>query len=197
MQAFVKRAISLAALLCLAAPLGAAPAKSQKQLADSMEKKIAAVRENGARERPKGQTTVFAQDEINAYFAERRLPMPEGVRSVTFDLTPGKVFSRARIDFDEITRERRNRNPLMHLFTGTHNVEVAARATSAGPGRVRVNVESVAIGGVTVPRMALQFFIERFVNPKYPNVRLDGEYTLPSRMDSVTIETRKGTVLQK
>lgn len=197
MQTYVKRAISLAALLCLAAPLGAAPAKSRKQLADSMEKKIAAVRENGECERPKKQTTVFAQDEINAYFAERRLPMPEGVRSVTFDLTPGKVFSRARIDFDEITRERRTRNPLMHLFTGTHNVEVAARATAAGAGKVRVNVESVAIGGVTVPRMALQFFIERFVNPKYPNVRLDGEYTLPAKMDSVTIDARKGTVVQK
>lgn len=197
MEALVKRAISLAVLLCLAAPLTAAPSRTQKQLADSMEKKIAAVRENGERGRPGKQTTVFAQDEVNAYFAERRLTMPEGVRSVTFDLTPGKVFSRARIDFDEITRERRNRNPLMHLFTGTHDVEVGARATSAGPGRVRVNVESVAIGGVTVPRMALQFFIERFVNPKYPKVRLDGEYTLPAKMDSVTIDMRKGTAVQK
>lgn len=162
-----------------------------------MEKKVALVRENGTKERPDKRVTIFEQDEVNAYFAERRLKMPEGVRSVNFVLTTGQVVSRARIDFDEITREKRSHNPLMYLFTGRHDVEVAARTSSAGAGMVHVTVESVAIDGVAVPRMALQFFIERFVNPKYPTVGLDRDYRLPSKMDSVVIGRSRGTVAQK
>ena len=184
-------------LSLIGASVYAAPAKGSKALADSMEKKIDSVRQNGAKEKPDKRTTVFNQDEINAYFAERRLKMPEGVRSVTFALTPGQVVSRSRIDFDDITRERRTRNPLMYLFTGLHNVEVVASTSSPGAGNVHVTVESVVIDGVAVPRMALQFFVDRFVSPKYPNVGLDRDYKLPSKMDSVVIGQGKGTVTQK
>lgn len=176
--------------------LGAAPAASQKTLADSMQKKVDLVRENGARPQPQRRVTAFDQDEINAYFAEHRLKIPDGVKSVVFALSPDRVVSKTRVDFDEITRERRSHNPLMYLFTGTHNVEVVARTRNAGAGAVHVAVESVVIDGVTVPRMALEFFIERFVNPKYPAVGLDRDYQLPSQMKSVVIGSRKGTVTQ-
>ena len=162
-----------------------------------MQKKIDEVRSNGEKARPSRRTTVFTQDEVNAYFAERRLTMPEGVRSVTFDLSADTVRSKARIDFDDITKSRRTSNPLMYLFTGVHNVEVEAHTASSGPGMVTVSVRSVQIDGVTVPKMALQFFVDRFVNPKYPNVDLDQDYRLPSKMDSVVIGQRKGTVTQK
>jgi len=188
--------IALACALLAVTSVAAAPVKSQKTLADSMEKKIALVRENGARPEPQKRVTIFEQDEINAYFAERRLKMPDGVKSVTFDLSTDKVVSQTRVDFDEITRERRNHNPLMYLFTGTHNVEVVARTRNSGAGAIHVAVESVVIDGVTVPRMALQFFIERFVNPKYPTVGLDRDYQLPSKMKSVVVGARKGTVTQ-
>jgi hypothetical protein len=183
-------------MLALTAQLAAAPPASQKSLADSMEKKVNLVRDNGVRGEPQKKVTVFSQDEINAYFAERRLKMPDGVKTVTFDLSPDRVVSRTRVDFDEITRERRSRNPLMYLFNGMHNVEVVARTSNAGVGFVHVTVESVVIDGVTVPRMALEFFIERFVAPKYPTVGLDRSYQLPSKMKSVVIGSRKGTVTQ-
>ncbi|HUS18534.1 MAG TPA: hypothetical protein VMZ25_02695 [Terriglobales bacterium] len=169
----------------------------QTQLADAMHKKIDSIKENGAKARPAKKSTVFTQEEVNAYFAERRVKMPEGVRSVTFDLSPNSVHAKARIDFDDITRARRTSNPLMYLFTGIHNVDVVAQTGSAGPGMVHVTVESVVIDGVTVPRMALNFFIDRFVSPKYPSVDLDQDYRLPAKMDAVVIGQRKGTVTQK
>lgn len=188
--------LALTITLIFALTTGAA-AKTLRQLADSMETKIAAVRDNGAKDRPGRKITVFQQDEINAYFAERRLTMPDGVRSVKFALSPNQVRAQARIDFDDITRNRRSQNPLMYLFTGTHDVEVNARATAAGPGMVKVSVQSVTINGVTVPRMALEFFIDRYVSPKYPQVGLDQDYRLPAKMDSVIIGPRQGTVTQK
>ncbi|HUQ49541.1 MAG TPA: hypothetical protein VM056_02415 [Terriglobales bacterium] len=173
----------------------AAPASTTK-LADAMQRKIDFVTVNGRKAIPEKKSTVFAQDEINAYFAERRLKMPEGVRSVKFQLRPELVTANASIDFDEITREKRSLNPLMYLFTGLHDVTVTARAVPLGKGEVRVTVETVTIDGVTVPKMALKFFVERYVNPKYPNVGLDHEYRLPAKMNSVIIQKAKGTVNQ-
>ncbi|HUR37133.1 MAG TPA: hypothetical protein VM009_04900 [Terriglobales bacterium] len=199
----IKYSSALCAMLVLVVmgvrALAAAPSASdQTKLADSMDKKIGAVRENGAKARPTAKTTVFTQDEVNAYFAERRVPkMPEGVRSVRFVLSADSVLAKARIDFDDITRSRRTSNPLMYLFSGVHNVEVIAKTGNAGPGMVHAAVESVTIDGVSVPRMALQFFIDRFVNPKYPQVDLDQDYKLPAKMDSVVIGAGKGTVTQK
>jgi hypothetical protein len=58
-------------------------------------------------------------------------------------------------------------------------------------------VESVTIDGTNVPRMALQMFVNHYVKPKYPNVDLDAEYKLPTRMDSATIKTQEGVIVQK
>ena len=136
------------------------------------------------------------QTEINAYFAERRVKMPDGVRSVRFVLTPGTVTAYARIDFDEITASARSRHPLLAIFSGTHDIQVVADASGAG-GMTHVNVRSVMLDGVSIPRMALEMFIEKWVNPKYPTIKLDGDYKLPAKIDIVTIDERRGVVTQK
>jgi hypothetical protein len=61
---------------------------------------------------------------------------------------------------------------------------------------VHVSVESVAIDGLTVPKIALELFVERFVNPKFPNVGLDRDYRLPAKMKSAIIGERTGTIKQ-
>jgi hypothetical protein len=35
------------------------------------------------------------------------------------------------------------------------------------------------------------------VNPKYPAVRLDGQYKLPAKLDTVNVGTHQSTVTQK
>ena len=60
-----------------------------------------------------------------------------------------------------------------------------------------VNVRSVVLDGVSIPKMVLEMFIEKWVNPKYPSIKLDGEYKLPARIDTVKIEERRGVVTQK
>ena len=178
-------------------PAFAAPDRKTADLADSMQRKIDLINANAKNPEPEDATTVFQQDEINAYFAERRLKMPDGVRSVIFDLDPQKVSAHARIDFDEITRAHRSSNPLLQLFTGVHDVDVVADAGNPRQGTVRVTVRSVAIDGVTVPNLILDLFVKRFVNPKYPSVGLDRDYTLPAHISSVAIAEHKGTVNQE
>jgi hypothetical protein len=164
--------------------------------ADSMQRKIDFLKRNATITPADPRPTIFSQTEINAYFAQRRVKLPEGVMSVNFNLSPGIVTAITRVDFDELTANKRGYNPLLAIFSGVHDVQVVASA-SGRAGTASVYVRSVTLDGVSVPRMALEMFIRRFVNPKYPSVSLDGEYHLPVRIDTVVIGDRRGTVTQK
>jgi hypothetical protein len=164
--------------------------------ADSMQRKIDFLKRNATITPADPRPTIFLQSEINAYFAQHRVKLPTGVMSVNFDLSPGLVNAKTRVDFDELTANKRGYNPLLAIFTGVHDVQVVATANGRA-GTASVYVRSVTLDGVSVPRMALEVFIHKFVNPKYPSVSLDGEYHLPVRIDSVIIGDRRGTVAQK
>jgi hypothetical protein len=166
--------------------------------ADAFEQKVAHIKENAKQAEPDPRPTNFSQEEINAYFSERRLPkMPEGVKSVRFELSADSVTAYTTVDFDELRRERKSSNPLLALFTGQHDTVVVAHTQPTSPGRVHVTVESVEIDGISVPKMALELFIDKWVKPKYPNVGLDNEYTLPARISSAQIRPQLGVIVQK
>jgi hypothetical protein len=185
----------IATILCFGAPKSAF--KSQAAAADSFQKKIEFIQTNAAASRPDPKPVVFAEEEINAYFAERRLKMPEGVKTVVFDLKPNQVTATTRVDFEQLRQSRPSANPLLSIFDGMHDCQVVAHTEPAGLGMVHVKVESVVIDGVTVPRMALQMFVDHYVKPKYPNVGLDNDYRLPARIESATIADQQGTTIQK
>lgn len=185
------------ALVALAPAAGKRLFKNDRAAADSFQSKVDLIKSNAAKSPPSQTSTVFSQEEINAYFSERRLKMPDGVQKVTFDLRPEEVTAFTRVDFEQLRQSRPSMNPLLAIFDGVHDCQVMAHAESAGPGRVRVRVESVTLDGVNVPRMALQMFVNHYVKPKYPNVDLDAEYKLPTRIDSATIKTQQGVVVQK
>jgi hypothetical protein len=164
--------------------------------ADSMQRKIDFLKRNANVTPPDPRPTIFSQTEINAYFAQRRVKMPEGIHSVTFDLSPGLVTARTRVNFDDLTANAHSYNPLLAIFRGVHDVQVVATANGSS-GSANVFVQSVTLDGVRVPRMALDLFIQKFVNPKYPSIALDGTYKLPVRLDKVMIADRRGTVTQR
>lgn len=189
----------MAMLLMIASAL-AAPKRAFKNdalAADSFEKKVAFIKQNAAATPPSTKPTPFSQEEINAYFAERRLKMPDGVKTVVFDLKKDQVTALTRVDFEQIRRDRPSMNPLLAIFDGIHDCQVVASTRSAGPGMVHVRVESVVIDGMTVPRMALEMFLKHYVTPKYPNVGLDNDYRLPARIDSAQIRDQEGVITQK
>jgi hypothetical protein len=171
---------------------------SEREAADSFQRKLEMVQHNATLETPESRPSIFFEEEINAYFSERRLPnMPDGVKSVRFQLRPANVTAHTTVDFDELRRQRNVRNPMLSVFTGQHDCEVQAVVGSAGPGKVRVRVESVSIDGVSIPMPLVEMFIDRFVNPKYPAVGVDREYSLPARIDSAVIKLEEGVIVQR
>ncbi len=179
-----------------APPPGSATEAQYRAATDSAARKFQHIEENGRRAHPDQTPTVFTEREINAYLASGQVELPKGVRRVRFNGTPGRVEANARVDFDAITAGRRSSNPLLGLFSGVHDVMVEARAGGAG-GRGQVHVESVAIDGIGVPRVALQFFIDHYLKPKHPEIGLDTTFQLPERIDIAIVGQHTLTITQK
>jgi hypothetical protein len=169
---------------------------STHRLADSMQRKLDHIERNGKLAHPDQTPTVMTEEEINDYFAAGRVKLPQGVKKVNFQGQSGILTTVATIDFDEIRAGQHSSNPLLSLFNGTHNVRVESDAAASG-GIAKIHIRTVSIDGVDVPRMALEFFINKYVKPKYPNVGMDSQFQLPDKVNTATINYHKLTVIQK
>ena len=73
---------------------------------------------------------------------------------------------------------------------------VQAHAHGSG-GQGIVQVDTVSLDGVEIPRFVLQLFVEKYLQPKYPNIGLDSRFALPDRIDTATVGRHKLTITQK
>ena len=155
-------------------------------LVASIEKKLRHVESNGAIAQPDPSPTDMTEQEINAYFASGRIKLPDGVQSVRFVGMDGAITAVARVDFDRIRSARKTSNPLLSVFSGVNDVEVQAHARgSAGKGLVQV--DSVALNGVEIPRFILELFVEKYVQPKHPEIGMDSRFDLPDRIATAAV----------
>jgi hypothetical protein len=164
--------------------------------ASSAEAKLQHIEENARRNPPDQRPTVLMEREINAYLASGKVQLPTGVRSVRFTGQNGVLNTTARVDFDAITAQSQSSNPLLSLFSGVHDVHAVAHASGSG-GKGRVQIDSIDIDGVNVPRMALQYFLDRYVTSKYPQVGMTSVFALPARIDTANIGDHQLVLTQK
>ena len=122
--------------------------------------------------------------------------MPAGVDSVELHGQPGIITGTARVDFDQVRAGAHSSNPLLSIFSGVHNVDVATHAHGAGHEGY-VHVDSVSLDGIEVPRFVLELFVEKFLQPKYPQLGLDSRFALPDRIDTATIGEHQVVITQK
>jgi hypothetical protein len=162
----------------------------------SMERKLQRVEANGAAAHPDQTPTEFSEEEVNSYLASGKVQLPSGVQSVTFQGEPGVITANTRVDFDQLKAGRRSSNPLLGMFSGVHDVIVQAHAHGSG-GQGIVNVDSVSLDGVEIPRFVLQLFVEKYLQPKYPNIGFDSRFALPDRIDTAIVGRHELTITQK
>jgi hypothetical protein len=177
-------------------PRQASQNSGRHRLADSADAKFAYIEQNGAKSQPDSTPTILSEDEINDYLASGRVQIPQGVKKVRLQGQSGKVTAFLTVDFDQLRENQRSSNPFMSLFSGTHDVTVETDAAGSG-GQGKVHVRTVSLDGTEIPRMALQFFVERYLTPKYPNVGLDSQFNLPNRIDAATVAYHKISLVQK
>jgi len=161
-----------------------------------MQAKLDHIRANSEHEHPDQTPTVLSEEEINDYLASNHVQLPQGVKKVRMEGRSGVVDAFVNVDFDEIRGGQRSANPLLSLFSGKHDVHLQADAAGSG-GQGKVHVRSVSIDGIDVPQMALQFFVEKYITPKYPNVGIDSTFKMPNKIDVATVNYHKLTLTQK
>jgi len=175
----------------------ASPARTSRSSdVASAEQKLRHIEANGQAARPDQTPTIFSELEINSYLASDNVILPEGVQSVKLVGEPGIITGTARVDFDRIREGTGSSNPLLSIFSGVHDVVVVAHAYGAGR-QGYVHVDSVSLDGVEIPRFVLQLFVEKYLQPKYPELGLDSRFSLPDRLDTATVGPHKLTVTQK
>lgn len=161
-----------------------------------MQAKLDHIQQNGRSPQPDQTPTVMTEEEVNDYFASGRIVLPQGVKKLQMEGRSGVVTAFLNVDFDEIRAGQKSANPMLSLFSGQHAVKVEANAAGSG-GQGRVHVRDVAIDGISVPQMALEYFVSKYISPKYPNVGIDSEFQLPDRIDLAAVGYHKLTVTQK
>ena len=177
-------------------PAPRASSDPSHRMAASMQGKLDHIRQNGERSKPDQTPTVLTEEEVNDYIASGRVELPQGVKKLTLEGRTGVVTAFLNVDFDEIRAGQKSSNPMLSVFSGQHDVRVEADASGSG-GEGRVSVREVSIDGFSVPRMALEYFVSKYITPKYPNIGLDSKFQLSNRIDTATVGYHKLTVTQK
>ena len=175
--------------------IAAVPAKNSPEAA-ALQRKLDHLDANSRRAHPDATPTVFPEQEVNAYLASGSFELPVGVESVRLRFEPGVISGTSHVDFDKALAGARSANPLLSIFSGVHEVAVTTHASGlAGQGYVQV--DSVSLDGITVPNFVLQLFIEKYLQPKYPQIGLDSRFALPDRIDRAKVENHQVTLVQK
>lgn len=164
--------------------------------ARSVEQKLQRLESNAASSRPNPAPTTFSDREVNAYLASDQVEMPNGVETVKLEFAPGTISGTARVDFDKALAGARSSNPLLSMFSGVHVVAAATHAHGDG-GKGYVHIDSVSLDGIDVPNFVLQIFIERYLQPKYPQIGLDSKFDLPDRIERATVSEHAISLVQK
>ena len=198
MKSSVRSLIALFLMFPAAAPSGKSKPISTKPPSDAavMEQKLLHLEANARLPHPDQTPTVFREQEVNAYLASDEIELPPGVQSVKLEGTPEVITGETKVDFDRIREGIHSSNPLLSIFSGVHDVVVIAHAHGAG-GQGYVHVDSVSLDGVEIPEFVLELFVEKYLQPKNPQIGLDSQFALPDRIDTATVGLHKLIVTQK
>ncbi len=174
------------------------PSASNNHTADyrALEQKLAYLKSNATRPHPDPKPVEFSESEVNAYFNEGGVKLPRGVSQVHLTSHPGIIDAHAHIDFEAIMQGRNSNNPLYSLFSGSHDLHAVAQAAGTN-GVASIQVQTVELDGVAVPQWAMEFFLQHYVTPRYPNVGMISTFKLPLRIQTATVESGKVKLEQR
>jgi len=144
---------------------------------------------------PPGSRVAIPASEFNDYLkSEVPLVIGPGVRNARVEMDAGNV-ARGYVDIDFLkVRQSHGEKPnwlMAQLLSGERPVVMTVRVTSGG-GKCRVDVRSVSISGVVAEGRTLDFLIEHFVLPTFPDVKIGKNFELGYNVDR--LEIRPGVV---
>ena len=134
-----------------------------------------------------GARVMLSLPELTAY-AEHELPA--GVTHPHLEVPrPGVAVGTATVDFGKVRRAQ-GYHPgwlMSRLLDGERPVSVTARIDS-GNGKATVRLQRVEISGLEIEGSSLDFLIENFLLPLYPDATVDRPFELGHRIEKLDLQ---------
>jgi hypothetical protein len=134
-----------------------------------------------------GTRIVFSAADLNAYVRHQAPVVTAGVWGTRLELLgQGVARGSALVDFAKL-RASEGHPPgwlLSKLLEGEHPVSVTAQIRSSS-GQATVAVQRVEISGVAISGAPLDFLIQHFLLPLYPDAIVDRPFALAHHVDRV------------
>jgi len=137
-----------------------------------------------------GSRVTLSPSELNAYVAnELAESAVQGVRNPRVELGEGSASGAALIDFLKLRQATGNQPGwlMSKLLAGEKPVRVTARVRS-GAGRATVDVERVEISGVVIDGKTLDYLIQNFLLPQFPEAKVGQPFQLAHRVDRLEVK---------
>jgi hypothetical protein len=176
----------------IAEPVSAQQAQVSERAAGQLQVKIDAIRKvENATESRQPATVELSEEELESYVVySLREHIPAKVDSIDVELTPGAVSADTKMTFGS----NPTRNPMIDvLISGTHRLYVKGQLSASG-GKGKFVLEEARVDGIPVPIVLIETLIDRYVKPKYPDVKLDEPFSMPWGIEDLTITTDKASV---
>jgi len=130
-------------------------------------------------------TVRISEQEANSYLAyDLAYAIPAGVSDVSLQFQPGRVSGTTLVDFDRLKEGLQTPpHPIADYFLrGVHRVGVEGSARGAD-GTGEFLLERVLLDGVELPQIVIDYLIEQYVRPSYPNAAINRAFPLPFSID--------------
>jgi hypothetical protein len=144
-----------------------------------------------------GARVFLSSRELDAFARGQALEIaPKAIRDVKFQIGEGSATASAMVNFLELDKSRGGQpNWLMEKFLqGERAVKVSARVQSRN-GEARVDVDRVEVAGAAIEGAALDFLIEHYVIPQFPEARVAEWFKMSHHIDHLEIHPSGVTVV--
>ncbi len=135
-----------------------------------------------------GSVIIFTPSELNAW-AKKRVPeMYQGVRDPSVQLGVGTATGSAFVDFLKMRQnEGLATNSLVaKLIEGERPLKVSIQLESGG-GRATAHLTRLEISGIAVTGAALDFLVNRFLLPLFPDAKVNQPFDLRDNMERIQL----------
>lgn len=177
----------------IAKPVAAQSEPPSERKAGELQVKIDAVRKaETATESRQPVTVEVSEEELASYVLfSLKEEIPAKVDSIDVQLTPGTVSAETRMTFGNDP----TKNPMIDvLISGTHRLFVKGKLSAAG-GKGKFVLEEARVDGIPVPIVLIETLIDRYVKPKYPDVKLDEPFLMPWGIEDLSIAENKASIV--
>jgi len=164
-------------------------------LADSAQKKLDSIADEKLK---RGAVVVLSPQEINAWLHDKAIKaFPEGLRNEHIELGSGTVDGTALVDLMKIQKGKSGMNALIgRLIEGERPLKISIRVESSN-GRATVFLTRVELSGVAMDGSILEFLIKQFIQPRYPDIKINQPFDLDYNIDHIEIQPSGVRVLIK